>query len=181
MIDRDSTHSASAIVIRPEGSGDSEGIRNVLVAAFGGKAEADLVQALRHNGALAISLVAWAASEIVGHVGFSPMHYEGQPDREDVLGLAPVAVHPQWQRRGVGSALIARGLEECDRRKCIALFVLGAPGFYGRFGFILARTCHLRCVFDAPLDAFQMLSFSETFIRPLTGLICYRPEFDSFS
>jgi putative acetyltransferase len=98
-----------------------------------------------------------------------------------VLGLAPVAVHPQWQRQGVGSSLVQRGLDECRRRAMAAVFVLGAPTFYTRFGFIPAHTRGLRCVYEAPIDAFQMLSLNNTFAVPSTGLIHYRPEFNSFS
>ena len=171
----------SRFVIRSESDGDARGIRRVIVAAFRAKMEADLVEALRKHGALIVSLVACAGGEIVGHAAFSPMHADGQPDRDDVLGLAPVAVSPQWQRQGIGSALIRRGLDECRRRAVTVVFVLGAPGFYARFGFIPARTRGLRSVYEAPPDAFQMLSLNDTFAAPSRGLIRYRPEFDSFS
>src|SRR6266571_8567255 len=94
----------SHVLIRSESDGDAVGIRRVLVEAFGGQTEADLVHALRNNGVLIVSLVACATDEIVGHVAFSPMHAEGRADRGDMLGLGPVAVHPKWQRRGIGSA-----------------------------------------------------------------------------
>lgn len=151
----------------------------MLLAAFGREAEARLVEALRGNGALAISLVACVADEIVGHVAFSPMHTDGQPDRDDLLGLAPVAVHPQWQRRGIGSALIRRGLDECRSRVVAAIYVLGEPAFYARFGFIPAHTHGLRCVYEALPDAFQVLLLADALSVAPIGLIRYRPEFNS--
>ncbi len=173
------TQPATQPSIRAEVAGDTTGIRRVLAAAFRNETEADLVEALRNNGALTISLVACAANEIVGHIAFSPMHSDGQPDRDDVFGLAPLAVHPQWQRRGVGSALIRRGLDECRNRAIVAVFVLGESGSYTRFGFIPAHTRGFRSVYEAPPDAFQILLLSNTLIAPSAGLIRYRPEFDS--
>jgi len=171
----------SPIVVRPESDGDADGIRRVLVAAFEGETEADLVEALRKNRALVVSLVACTDREIVGHVSFSPMHADGQPDRDDTLGLAPLSVHPQWQRRGLGSSLIQCGLDECRKRAVGTIFVLGAPEFYGRFGFVPAHTRGLRSVFKAPPDAFQMLVLRDNaLVRSLAGLVHYRPEFDSF-
>ena len=171
---------ASQFVIRPESDDDTPGIRRVLLAAFGGAAEADLVESLRIHGALTISLVACAGGEILGHVAFSPMRVDGQSDKDDLLGLAPVAVHPQWQRQGIGTAMIQRGLDESRKRAAAFVFVLGEPGFYARFGFIPARTCGLRCVYAAAPDAFQMLSLNDAVAVPSPGLIRYRPEFDCF-
>ena len=179
--DSTGTQMAPGVVIRPESDGDAGGIRHVLAAAFGGELEAHLVEALRSNGALVISLVACADHEIVGHLAFSPMHADGQPDRPDLLGLAPVAVHPQWQRRGVGSALLQTGVNECRRRAVTAVFVLGGPKFYARFGFMPARQHGLRCVYDAPPDAFQLLLLANALTTLPTGLVRYRPEFDAFA
>ncbi|MCI0538357.1 MAG: N-acetyltransferase [Verrucomicrobiales bacterium] len=171
----------SKIVVRSESDADADGIRRVLVAAFEGKTEADLVEALRKNGALIVSLVACTNREIVGHIGFSPMHTDGQPDRDDMLGLAPLAVLPQWQRRGIGSTLTQRGLDECRNRAVRTVCVLGAPEFYGRFGFVPAHTRGLRSAFKSPPDAFQVLALGDDpLVRALAGLIHYRPEFDSF-
>src|SRR5438477_3909493 len=126
--------------IRLESDADAGGIRRVLVESFGGQTEADLVHALRNNGTLTVSLVACATDEIVGHVAFSPMHAEGGTDRGDMLSLAPVAVDPKWQRRGIGSALVQDGLDECRRRGVAVVFVIGEPKFYARFGFVPAYT-----------------------------------------
>ena len=171
----------SQLVIRRESDGDIRGIRRVLVLAFGGEVEADLVEALRDHEALIVSFVACIAGEMAGYLAFSPMHADGQPERGDWLGLAPVAVHPQWQRQGIGSALVQRGLDECRRRGVSAVFVLGKPKFYGRFGFLPARTRGVRSVYEMPSDDFQMVLLQSVSAVIPTGLIRYRPEFHSFS
>lgn len=179
MANRNSTvtPSASRYVIHSERKGDADGIRRVLLGAFGSEVEANLIAALRNNGALTISLVARVGSNTVGYAAFSSMHTEGQSDRDDWVGLAPVAVHPHWQRRGIGSALIQRGLEECRKRAVAAVFVLGAPKFYARFGFTAAHKFGIRSVYEAP-EAFQILLLSEALQALPTGLVRYRPEFD---
>src|SRR2546425_443330 len=128
----------SHLLIRSESDADPGGISRVLVDSFGGQTEADLVHALRNNGTLTVSLVACATDEIVGHAAFSPMHAEGRTGRGDMLGLGPVAVHPKWQRQGIGSALVRDGLDECRRRAVAVVFVIGEPKFYARFGFVPA-------------------------------------------
>ena len=182
MIDRHAVvrESLSDLVLHPEDEGDRDGIQRAVAAAFGGDAEARLVETLRNNGALVASLVACAAGEIVGHCAFSPLNTDRQPDRRDLLGLAPVAVHPQWQRRGIGSALIQSGLDECRRRAVAAVFVLGAPKFYARFGFRPARDSGIQCQFKAAPGDFQVVPVCDALANLPSGLIRYRPEFGSF-
>jgi len=170
----------SHMLIRSESDADAGGIRRVLVESFGGKTEADLVHTLRNNRTLTVSLVACATDEILGYAAFSPMHAEGRRERGDMLGLGPVAVHPKWQRQGIGSALVQDGLAECRRRAVAAVFVLGEPRFYARFGFVPAYTRGLRCDIDAPREAFQVLVLADvSAISPIAsaGLVRYSPEF----
>jgi len=116
--------------IRPEAPKDQDAIREVHRRAFHGEGEAKLVDALRCDGDAAISLVAETEGEIVGHILFSRLQ---APLR--ALALAPLAVLPEAQGRGTGSALIRTGLEQAVAEGWEAVFVLGAPAFYGRFGF----------------------------------------------
>jgi putative acetyltransferase len=120
------------LVIRTETAADVDAIHQVVVAAFPTPGEADLVAKLRRNGHLPVSLVADADGHIVGHVGFSPVELAGLPG---VLGLAPVAVAPDQQRTGIGSALIRAGLALCREQHCPLVVVLGEPEYYHRFGF----------------------------------------------
>ena len=101
-----------------------------MTAAFGSAAEADLVDRLRADGDVAIALVAAEGGRIVGQILFSPLR---APFR--ALALAPVAVLPERQRQGIGSALIEAGLARATAAGWEGAFVLGEPAFYGRFGF----------------------------------------------
>lgn len=121
--------------IRPEREGEAEAVRAVHLAAFPTPLEADLVEQLRADGDTEISLVAEQGGWIVGHILMSRMHCEGSERRFRALGLAPVAVHPDQQRNGIGSALIQRALETAWNSGAELVFVLGKPDYYRRFGF----------------------------------------------
>jgi putative acetyltransferase len=109
-------------------------VRAVQSAAFGRGDEADLVDALRRQASPSLSLVAEVAGRVVGHVFFSPVAIEGHGEVR-AAGLAPLAVDPELQGRGLGSALVRAGLRACPRHGWLAVFLLGDPGYYARFGF----------------------------------------------
>lgn len=135
---------------RPE---DARAIRDLLVAAFQGDAEALLVERLRAEGAVIASLVA-VENGIVGHVMFSRLVVEGSALR--AAALAPLAVHPELQRRGIGSALVRAGLEACRAQDSEAVFVVGDPDYYRRFGFTPPAAQPFPSPYDGP--AFQALA-----------------------
>lgn len=116
--------------IRPEDEDDEDAIRSLLQSAFEGSAEADLVDALRWQGDLAVSLVADVKGRLVGHVALSPLR---SPHRS--LALAPLAVSPQMQGMGIGTALVREALNCAAHRDAAIVFVLGEPEYYSRFGF----------------------------------------------
>ncbi|WP_199259339.1 GNAT family N-acetyltransferase [Paracoccus binzhouensis] len=130
-IERDFTRSEPAPRIRAEEPQDHAAIAALLTRAFGGAAEARLIEALRAEDSLALSLVAEAAGTIIGHVALSPLRAEAP-----ALALAPLAVHPAVQSRGIGAALVRAALAAFDDH---AIVVLGDPAYYGRFGFIPAE------------------------------------------
>ncbi len=94
------------MIIRPEKPADAAAIGEVVAAAFGQQAEAELVNRLRDNGDLVLSLVAEDGGAVVGHVAFSRLWIEGDGVRSPGIGLAPVAVLPAQQRTGIARALI---------------------------------------------------------------------------
>jgi putative acetyltransferase len=116
--------------VRPATAADGPGIRSVLSAAFGRGDEADLVEALERDGDVLASLVAVREGAAVGHALLSRLAapYEA-------AALAPVAVAPALQRQGIGAALVCAAVEAARARGCRAVFVLGDPAYYGRFGF----------------------------------------------
>jgi putative acetyltransferase len=133
------------MTIREEQPADYKAIRAVVAAAFGQTVEADLVDGLRADGDGVISLVAVDEDRIIGHVMFSRMIAPFP-----ALGLAPVAVLPGRECSGIGSALIRTGLDAAKHHGWQAVFVLGEPGYYRRFGFEPALARGFDCAYSGP-------------------------------
>lgn len=156
-----------------ERSGDRDAVRAVHLASFPGSNEADLVDALRSNGRLSLSVVAIVDDEVVGHVAFSRVTVEGTGGG---VGLAPVAVPPAYRRRGVAAHLIREGLAAVARAGAAFVVVLGDPAYYGRFGFRPASRWGLRDEYGGG-DAFQALEFQPGAIPHRQTTVRYAPEF----
>jgi putative acetyltransferase len=166
--------------IRPEGPADTDAIRRVLEAAFPTPAEARLVERLRASGHLLISLVAEEDGIIVGHIAFSPVGVDGATVEGTGVGLAPLAVLPDHQRRGIGSRLIRDGLEACERAGYGFVVVLGAPALYRRFGFDRADRRGLGNEYDAG-EEFMALELRQGAIPEAGGIVRFGPEFAHFA
>jgi putative acetyltransferase len=121
--------------LREETAADADAIREVNAAAFGGPAEGRLVDRLRNDDLIVASLVAVADERIVGNIVFSRLTVEGQMGTIDAVALAPMAVIPVYQRRGIGTALVHEGLRVCRQAGSKVVIVLGHPSYYSRFGF----------------------------------------------
>lgn len=163
--------------IRTEKPEDLEAVRQVNIAAFGRENEANLVDRLRGMEST-FSFVAVQSDRIVGHILFSPVVVAGKCSSNlSILGLAPVAVLPEYQRQGIGTLLIQQGLEECRRSGFQAVVVLGHPDFYPRFGFIPASRKSLKCEYDVPDEAFMVLELESGSLQDCSGTVKYRSEF----
>ena len=121
--------------IREENPDDYDAIRKVNQIAFQGNGESQLVDDLRRDGAVVLSLVAVESDEIVGHILFSDLMIETESGVLSAVALAPMAVLPRCQRQGVGTALVCRGLELCRGLGNSIVVVVGHPDYYSRFGF----------------------------------------------
>ncbi|HVT52814.1 MAG TPA: N-acetyltransferase [Dongiaceae bacterium] len=162
--------------IRPERPEDIADIRYITEAAFlpmahSNQAEAEIIDALRAADALTISLVAIEDEELIGHVAFSPVTINGQSD--GWYGLGPVAVRPDSQRQGVGTALIRKGLGRLEALGAQGCVLLGDPDYYMRFGFETVPGLELPGV--AP-EYFQCLTFGGR--KPPRGSVAFHPAFD---
>lgn len=126
------------MIIRNERSSDIEAITQVTVAAFrdcphGDHTEQFVICALRAAGALIVSLVAELDGTVVGHIAFSPVTISGRDC--DWYGMGPVSVPPEYQRQGIGSALINEGLRLLGTLGGKGCVLVGDPNYYTRFGF----------------------------------------------
>lgn len=150
----------------------------VNVSAFETPAEANLVDALREQAQPLVSLVAEDDGAIVGHILFSPVSLSGHPALR-IMGLGPMAVAPEHQRKGTGSALVRAGLERCKQRGFGAVVVLGHPAYYPRFGFSSSARFGLGCEYDVPEEVFMVVELQPGFLRGASGKVMYHAAFSN--
>lgn len=168
------------ITTRLEKPEDIAGIHVVNLKAFGQSVEADLVDQLRQAGAGALSLVAEEAGRIVGHILFTPAKIVAENLSIEGLGLAPMAVFPEFQRKGIGSRLIRHGLALIDKQSYRFVIVLGHPAYYPRFGFERVSRYRIACQWpDVPDEAFMILLFDKAVLRGVSAEARYREEFNA--
>jgi putative acetyltransferase len=160
--------------IREERPGDIASIHAVNTRAFGRDREAKIVDALRSNNAVSLSLVAIRDHKLIGHIMYSPVTVGGATG----AGLAPLAVLPEHQRRGIGSELVRAGNQRLEAEGCRFIVVIGHPSFYPRFGFKPAGMYDISCHWNIPDDAFMVAMLSEP-RADLKGIAQYRQEFST--
>ena len=164
------------VLIREEEPGDFDTIREVNRLAFAGDIEARLVDQLRDESLVIASLVAIANGEIVGHVLFSDLPITTSSATIPAASLAPIAVKPAFQRRGIGAEMIRRGLELCRERGKLAVIVLGHPGYYPRFGFSCELARRIRSPYSG--EAWMALELVPDVLRDVEGAVQYPEAFN---
>jgi putative acetyltransferase len=165
---------AADVTIRTEIVADHSMIREVNEAAFGGAEEADLIESLRRDGVVLLSLVAAVGSRIVGHILFSRMSIDTPSGAAAAVALAPLAVLPGYQRQGIGGKLIREGLDRLRGLGERYVIVVGHPGYYPRFGFSTAPRS-LESPF--PPDAFMVLQLMPGVLDRIQGRVRYPRAF----
>lgn len=164
-------------VIRSASSNDLDSLLQVHQAAFGGKLEeANLVQLLHERQKAVVSLLASSDNCVVGSVVFSPVELDPPDSKFHAVGLAPVAVLPEFQRQGIGSLLIQEGMRICKENNFNAIVVLGNPAYYSRFGFVRASNFGLKNEYKVN-DEFMVLELEEHILQQVQGTIKFGPEF----
>lgn len=165
----------TGFTLRAEQSSDIAAIEAVTKSAFleaphSSGTEAQIINRLRKDGDLTLSIVAVSEQEIVGHIAFSPVTINELND--DWFGLGPVSVLPNRQGEGIGAALVNRGLTELKANGAKGCVLIGDPAFYSRFGFV--GDCGLTYG-DVPVGYVQGLALSSDFRQ---GVIRYADGFE---
>lgn len=169
--------SGGNLIVRCESTDTQEQstVRSINTAAFGRPDEADLVDSLRAERVVLVSLIAELENRVVGHILFSRMFIETAAGSIPAAALAPVAVLPEYQRQGIGGVLIRRGLESLRVRGERIAIVLGHPQYYRRFGFSCESAHSLESPF--PPNAFMAMELSPGALDGIRGKVRYPAAF----
>jgi putative acetyltransferase len=166
------------MLVRAEEENDRAAVHALNVSAFETPSEAHLVDALREQALPVVSLVAEENGAVVGHIMFSPVSLCCHPDVK-IMGLAPMAVAPEYQRKGIGSALVRAGLEQCKQQGFVAVVVLGHSEYYPRFGFSSSSRFGIDCEYDVPEEVFMAMELQPGVFRGKTGRVKYHAAFSN--
>lgn len=165
------------LTLRDEEPRDHDAVLRVEEAAFGRPDEARLVDALRAAARPHLSLVAEWDGRLVGHAFFSPVRIEGPGPAPAAGALGPIGVTPARQGHGIGAALVRAGLARAPELGWRAVFLLGDPAWYARFGFRLAAPLGLHYESEAYDGGFQVRELEPGALRGASGLVRYPSAF----
>jgi putative acetyltransferase len=163
------------LIVRREEPEDQTSVRLINESAFERRDEADLVDSLRREDAVLLSLVADARNHLVGHILFSRMWIDHAAGSIAAVALAPIAVLLSHQRIGIGAKLIESGLDHLRRKGERIVIVLGHPSYYARFGFSTETTRGLEAPF--PRNAFMAVELGTGAIGRICGKVRYPAAF----
>ena len=170
------------VLIRQETSADHEAVREVVRTAFGSAVEAQLVDDIRASEHFIpeLSLVADKDGAVVGHVMISYVWLDTELGRKRVPSLSPLAVAPDVQRSGIGSALVRAATTAAAERGEPLVVLEGSPQYYGRLGFEDSRTYGIEIDLPswAPAEAGQIMRLNN-YEESLRGRVVYPPAFDA--
>lgn len=171
--------SSKEMMIRNETKTDIQEIRRLNNLVFTGSVEGTIVDAIRDRCPDALSLVAVEGAQIIGHIFFSPVAINGMKVIE-AMGLGPMAVLPEYQRKGIGKALITKGIQELGKAWCTVVVVLGHAEYYPKFGFAPASRYGLKSQWEEiPDDVFMVIILNIEKIGMIGGIVRYRTEFEA--
>ncbi|KMY48749.1 GNAT family N-acetyltransferase [Peribacillus loiseleuriae] len=172
------------ITIKQETSSDYRTVETLIKSAFETAEYTDhdehnLVARLRKSDALIpeLSLLAMIENDIVGHILFTKVTIHNGKEKRLSLALAPVAVLPNYQGKGIGSKLILEGINRAKSLGFGSVIVLGHKDYYPRFGFVPASKYGIMAPFEVPNEAFMALELKSGALHSVTGTVEYAKEF----
>lgn len=167
------------MLIRQENNKDFDQVYSVVKKAFqtaehSDGNEQDLVVALRKSDAFIpeLSLVAEMDGKIIGHIMFTKIEI----GNHTALTLAPLAVLPEYQKQGVGAALIKEGHRIAKELGYQYSVVLGSERYYPRYGYIPAKQLGIKAPFEVASENFMAIKLQEN-AEPINGIVKYAKEF----
>ncbi|WP_239256557.1 GNAT family N-acetyltransferase [Listeria ilorinensis] len=155
-------------------------IREILTEAFGRQEEADLVERIRATAYYqpALSLVAERNDRTLsGYLLLSELEWKTADETRLILGLAPLAVRPARQKKGIGSALVEEGLRLAKEKAYPAVAVLGHAAYYPKFGFRPSTDFGIPAPFAVPEENYLLLELYPDSLKGMTGTIQYPDAF----
>jgi len=164
------------MLIRPETSFDYEAVRSVNIDAFGRADEADLIDRLRRDGVMLLSLIAVRDGALAGHILFTRLPIHTASAVVDAVALAPLAVRSDAQRQGIGSALIKDGINQLLFAGERIVIVVGDPRYYQRFGFSCRLARNLSCPLSGP--SFMAMELRKGALDGVLGEVKYPAAFE---
>ncbi len=164
------------MIIRNEKESDVEAISEVTKTAFENHPHSEnveqfIINALRKSKALTVSLVAEVEGEVIGHIAFSPVTISD--GSEGWYGLGPISVLPEFQRQGIGKALVQEGLARLKALGAKGCVLVGDSAYYQRFGF---RNLPDLILDEIPQRLFLALPFDKNSAR---GTVVFHPGFSA--
>jgi putative acetyltransferase len=169
------------MIIRKENIDDFEDVYRLNYLAFGNREdESKLVERIRKSEEFIpeLSIVAEVDNEIIGHLLLSKATVVDYERIFDVIVLAPIAIHPNHQKRGIGSKLIEEGIRQCRHLGFSIILLIGHPSYYPRFGFQPARKYGLELKqFEVPDEVFMVYEVEEGKLQGIRGELKYPKAF----
>ena len=170
------------IEIRKEAESDFSDVYQLNKAAFGQDSEPKLVDLLRKTNAFIpeLSLVATSENKVVGHILFTKIKIKDDNGNEfDSLALAPMAVRPDLQKKGIGGQLIRYGINKAKELGHKSVIVLGHEQYYPKFGFVPTEKWEIKAPFFVPTNVFMGIELVENGFAGVTGTVKYPKEFET--